>query len=63
MPIGLTVTKPFAEKYRSLCTLTGECVHIKVMAAILDTKINLMHSSDLHNFWSINKVYVAGQFL
>ena len=33
MAIGLTVTKTFAEKCRSLCTLIGKCVHAKVMAA------------------------------
>ena len=43
MAIGLTVTKPFAEKCPSLFTLNGKCVHAKVMAAFLDTKINMMH--------------------
>ena len=32
MAIGLIVTKPFAEKCPSLCTLIGKCVHAKVMA-------------------------------
>ena len=36
MAIGLTATKPFAEKCRSLCTLIGKCEHAKVMAAFLD---------------------------
>ena len=51
MAIGLTVTKPFTEKCRSLCTLIGKCVHAKVMATFLDTKINLMHSFNLHIFF------------
>ena len=38
MAIGLTVTKPFAEKCRSLCTLIGKCVHAKVMAAFFRHK-------------------------
>ena len=29
----------------------------------LETKINLMHSFNLHIFWWMYKVYVAGQFL
>ena len=41
MAIGLTVTKPFAEKCPSLCTLIGKCLHVKLMAAFLDTKIQL----------------------
>ena len=61
MAIGLTVTKPFAEKCRSLCTLIGECVHAKVMAAFLDSKINMMHSFNLHIFWWMYMVYVTGQ--
>ena len=32
MAIGLTVTKPFAEKCRSLYTLIDKCEHAKVMA-------------------------------
>ena len=63
MAIGLNVTKPFAEKYRSLCTLIGKCAHAKVMAAFLDKKINMMHSFNLHVFWWIYMLYVAGQFL
>ena len=63
MAIGLTVTKPFAEKCRSLSALIGKCVHAKVMAAFLDTQINLMHSFNLHRFWWVYKVYVAGQLL
>ena len=43
MAIGLTVTKPFAEKCRSLCALIGNCVHAKVMAAFLDT--NTQHDA------------------
>ena len=38
MAIGLTVTKPFAGKCRSLCTLIGLCVHAKVMAAFFGHK-------------------------
>ena len=38
MAIGLTVTKSFAEKCRSLCTLIGKCVHAKVMVAIFGHK-------------------------
>ena len=63
MAIGLIVTKPFAEKCPSLCTLIGKCVHAKVMAAFLDTKINMMHSFDLPIFLWIYLVYVAGEFL
>ena len=43
MAIGLTVTKPFAEKCWSLCALIGNCVHAKVMAAFLDT--NTQHDA------------------
>ena len=50
MAIGLIVTKPFAEKCWSLCALIGKCVHAKVMATFLDTKINMMHSFNLHIF-------------
>ena len=32
MAIGLTVTKPLAEKCRSLCTLIGKSMHAQVMA-------------------------------
>ena len=32
MVIGLTVTKPLAVKFRSLCTLVGKSMHAKVMA-------------------------------
>ena len=63
MAIGLTVTKPFAEKCRSLCTLIGKCVHAKVMAAFLGTQINMMHSFYLHIFWQIYMIDVAAQFL
>ena len=38
MAIGLTVTKPFAEKCPSVCTLIGNCVHVKVMAAFFRHK-------------------------
>ena len=41
MAIGLTVTKPFAEKCRSLCALIGRCVHAKVMAAFFKHKNQL----------------------
>ena len=41
MAIGLTVTKPFAEKYPPLCTLIVKCVHAKVMAAFLRHKNQL----------------------
>ena len=63
MAIGLTVTKPFAKKCRPLCTLIGKCVHAKVMAAFSGTKINMVHSFNLHIFWWIYMVYVARQFL
>ena len=42
--------------YRQVCAC-------KVMATFLDTKINFMHSFNLHVFWWIYKLYVAGQFL
>ena len=42
---------------------SGKCVHDKVMAAFLDTKINMMHSFNLHILWWIYMVYVAGRFL
>ena len=38
MAIGLTVTKPFAEKRPSLLTPIGKCVHAKVMAAFFRHK-------------------------
>ena len=38
MAIGLIVTKPFAEKCRSLRTLIVKCVHAKVMAAFFRKK-------------------------
>ena len=57
------LASPFAEKCRPLCTLIGKCVHAKVMAAFLDTKINMIQSFNLHIFWWIYMVYVAGQFL
>ena len=63
MAISLTVTKAFAEKCRSLCMLIAKCVHAKVMAAFLDTLINMMFFFNLHIFWWIYMVYVAGQFL
>ena len=63
MAIGLTFTKPFAEKFRSLCTLIDKCVHAKSNGRFLDTTINVMHSFNLFIFWWIYKLYVAGQFL
>ena len=42
--------------YRQVCAC-------KVMAAFLDTKINLMHSLNLHVFRWVYKLYVTGQFL
>ena len=41
MAIGLTGTKPFAEKCRSLGTLIDKCVHAKVMAAFFRHKNQL----------------------
>ena len=38
MAIGLTVTKPVAEKCRSLCTLIGKSMHAKVMAVLFRRK-------------------------
>ena len=32
MAIGLTVTKPVCEKFRSLCTLIDKSMHANVMA-------------------------------
>ena len=51
------------KKCRSLCTVIVKCVQSKVMAAFLDTKINMMHSFNLHIFWWVYVIYVAGQFL
>ena len=52
MAIGLTATKPFAEKCRALRTLIGECVHAKVMAAFQTQK------STWAWFWSDSAKYV-----
>ena len=41
MAIGFSVTKPFAEKCRSLCTLICKYVHARVMAAFLKRKNQL----------------------
>ena len=40
MIIGLTVKKPSAEMCRSSCTLINNSMHVKVMAAYLDKKVN-----------------------
>ena len=61
--IGRTIAKPIGETYRPLCTVIGKCVYAEVMAALLDTKIYWAHSFNLHIFWWIYKVYVAGQFM
>ena len=63
MAIGLTDTKPFVEKCGLWRTLLGKSRHAKVMAVVLDTKINLMDSFNVHIFWWVNKVYAGGQFL
>ena len=63
MAIGLTVTKPFTEKYGSWYTLIDKSMHAKVMAIVLDTKINLTESFNLHIFWWMYQVYAGSQFL
>ena len=56
MAFSLIVTKPFVEKCRSVCAWQS-------YGRFIDTKINLIHSFNLHIFWRIYKVYVSDQFL
>ena len=61
MAIGLTVTKPFAEKCGSwprVMVYAYQQVYVS-----LDTKINLMDSLNLDNFWWLYKVYAGDQFM
>ena len=58
-----TATNLLEETCRSLCTLIGNSMRVKVIAVLLDTKANLLHSLNLHEFWWVYKVYVAGRFL
>ena len=63
MAIGLSVTKPFAEKCRLLCTLIGKCVHAKNDSRFFRHKNQLDALIQSAYILVIYKLYAGGQLL
>ena len=51
MAMGVSVTKPFAERCRPLCTIMGKSMHAKVMAIF-------RHKNQLEALLQFTNIYV-----